>query len=1102
MLLKDCDNSMFLIAFIKRRNNENHVKHLLVGMKYMKRKIIFYTLAFLLTVTGLVTDGMAKSFEDKSQHENVLLINSYDQNMNWVKNITQGVLDTFNQTDQSISVRIENMDTKMISSSEYYDAYSNYLLSKYKNVSLSVILVSDNNAYDFLRKYRDKIFPNVPVVFCGVNDFGIQQLNQLDNFTGVEEVISFKPMVNFISTHHPETTEIFVINDYLATGRAWAQNIKKDALALSKKIKIKFSNNIPIKQLQEEINHLPETAVVLLGAYYADNYGYSSTYEMTSEKLAKVSKVPVYSLAEFSLNQYVVGGIVIRGYSEGSAIANIALKIINGASPQSIAISSTGSNRGTFNYPLLKKYGIDEQQLPPDSRVINHPFSFYQTYYSQVWLIIGFIGVLLLIIFFLAINIAKRRDAEQALKSSEQNFRAFFEMASVGVAQVDIRSGKYKKINQKYCDILGFDIKELKGFTSDAITHPDDIEYQQRQMQLLINKNTSEFTIEQRYIRKNGAIIWASLTVSPLWKDGEQPDYILAIIKDITAQKEAEERLVFAQKVFDNTIEGLVVTDSNGIILQVNAAFTSITGYEAYEAIGENPRILKSDRHLQSFYDEMWRKVTTDGQWVGETWNRRKNGEAYPEWLTISAVKNDAGKITNFVAIFHDISQHHQQQEVIQHQSQHDALTELPNRVLLNEQLTNALEKIQISKKKIALLYLDIDNFKYINDAFGHTVGDDILIELSKRFSQLIRNGNTVARLGGDDFLILLNDLDDLNVVCDIAMQLLCSFEKPFYHGDVEFFVTASIGVTIAPDDGEDSVTLVKNAEVAMYRAKNLGKNNYQYFAPELDAQVHQRIALEMKLRKALEHQEFELYYQPLVDSVTGQIVGAEALIRWISEDKIISPAEFIPLAEDSGLILPLGEWVLKSAAHQAKKWQDAGYELTVSVNISSRQFTGQDLFTLLQNILEDTGLEPFRLYLEVTESMIMGDLAHAQRIMESLRDLGAKFYLDDFGTGYSSLAYLKKLPIDGLKIDRSFVNDIVEDPDSEAIAAVITSLANTLKLQIVAEGVETIEQWDMLQGMSQMLIQGYLVSKPVPADQFELLFLKGNIHWHELSLD
>lgn len=1067
----------------------------------MIRFVIFYTLSLLVTFTVPMTDGIAKSLEDTILPKNVLLLNSYDQNMNWVKGITRGVLDTFRQTKESITVRIENMDTKMISSSEYYEVYTDYLRVKYKDVSLSVILASDNNAYDFLRKYRDKIFPNVPVVFCGVNNFQLQQIAHLDFFTGVEEIISFNETVHLISNYHPETTEIFIINDYLPTGRAWAENIKKDVQDLKLEIKIRFSDDVPIKQLQREIQNLPETAVVLLGVYYSDNYGYSSSYEAIGEELAKVSKVPVYCLAEFNINQYVIGGIVVSGYSEGSAIAKTALKIIGGVDPQTIPVRSTGSNRGIFNYPRLEQYGIDEQQLPSKSIVINRPFSLYEEYYSQVWLIISFIGALLLIIFFLVINITKRRHAERLLKSSEQNFRAFFEMASVGVAQIDIRSGKYIKINQKYCEIVGFGIEELLNLTSDTITHPDDLDFQHQQMQLLLGGHISEFTIEKRYIQKDGTIVWAYLTASPLWRDGENPDYVLGVIRDITVRKQAEERLVFAQKVFDNSIEGIVVTDAEGVILQVNSSFSTITGYTAAEAIGQNPRILKSDKHSPPFYEEMWNKITTEGQWAGETWNRRKNGEAYPEWLTISAVRNDKGIITNFVSIFHDISQHVQQQEVIEYQTQHDALTELPNRVLINDRLKNALEKIQRSGKQVALLYLDIDNFKYINDAFGHKVGDDILVELSKRFSSIMRAADTVARLGGDDFLVLLTDLEDLNVASEIAMRLIGSLEKPFNHGDVDFFVTASVGVTIAPDDGVDPVTLVKNADVAMYRAKNLGKNNYQYFAPELDAQVHRRIALEMKLRKGIELEEFELYYQPLVHSLSGKIIGAEALIRWMSGGEIISPGEFIPLAEDSGLILPLGEWVLKTAARQAKKWQDAGYALTVSVNISSRQFAGQGLFKLLQDVLHDTDLEPGRLYLEVTESMVMGDLLSAQQIMGALRELGAKFYLDDFGTGYSSLAYLKRLPIDGLKIDRSFVKDIVEDSDSEAIAAVITSLANTLNLQIVAEGVETIEQWKILHEMSEMLIQGYLVSKPVPADKFELLFKEGDILWHDLLL-
>jgi diguanylate cyclase (GGDEF)-like protein/PAS domain S-box-containing protein len=688
------------------------------------------------------------------------------------------------------------------------------------------------------------------------------------------------------------------------------------------------------------------------------------------------------------------------------------------------------------------------------------------------------------------------RKRTASLATSEQHFRAFFEMASVGVAQVDLQTGKYQQINKKYCEIVGYSYDELQGLSFADITHPEDLDFVLNHVRQLIAGEIDEFTIEKRYIRKDGRVVWVFLTVSPLWIAGQQPESSLAVVRDITARKLAEERLVFAAKVFENSIEGIVVTDSYGTIMQVNSAFTTITGYGAEEAFGKNPRILKSDKHSPAFYEEMWRELTGSGQWAGEIWNRRKSGEAYPEWLTISAVKNQQGKTTNYVSIFHDISELKRQQEALEHQAQHDALTGLPNRVLINDRLEMTLTRMQRHEAKLALLYLDLDNFKHINDGFGHTTGDRLLIELSRRLSGLLRTGDTIGRLGGDEFLILLPEVDHIDAVSLVAMRLIESLKQPFHHGEIEFFVTASIGVTIAPDDGSDAVTLIKNADIAMYRAKSLGRNNYQFFSPDLDVQAHRRASLEMKLRKGLERGEFELYYQPLVHITSGEIMGAEALLRWRNGGGLIAPGEFIPLAEESGLILPLGEWVINAAGHQAKKWQDAGYRIGVSVNISARQFGGQNLLEILKRVLAETGLKPGRLYFEVTESVVMGDLANAQRIMGALRDLGIKFYLDDFGTGYSSLSYLKRLPIDGLKIDRSFIKDMVADSDSMAIAAMVVSLARVLGLAIVAEGVETEEQWQVLHNMGDMLIQGYLASRPVPAEQFEVLLKQGRLGW------
>ncbi len=706
--------------------------------------------------------------------------------------------------------------------------------------------------------------------------------------------------------------------------------------------------------------------------------------------------------------------------------------------------------------------------------------------------VIGIGGGIVLLMFNKRLNREVERRT-QALAASEQNFRSFFELANAGVAQVDAWSGRFLQVNQKYCEITGYSEAEMQQLTFRDITLPDDLKIDVQQRRDLVYGKIREFSVEKRYVRKDGQIVWVILSVSALWRVGADARTCLAIIRDISKRKKDEEELIFASKVFEQSIEGIIVTDSAGTILQVNKAFTSITGYSLEEVLGQKPRILRSNRHSTEFYAAMWQQLSGEGHWSGEIWNRRKNGEIYPQWLTINAVFNPRGRITHYVAIFHDITELKRQQEALEHQAQHDALTGLPNRILLNDRLQEALKRMGRDRKRVALLFLDLDNFKNINDGFGHTAGDNLLVEFSQRLQAQLRVGDTLARQGGDEFLILLHDVENVKDVSTVAQRLLGCLQEPFFYEEVEYFVTASLGITIAPEDGKYAEILIKNADMAMYRAKDLGRNNFQFFTPELDVQAHQRLSLEAKLRKGLEAEEFELYYQPQVRATTNTIIGAEALVRWRHEGQLISPAEFIPLAEESGLILPLGSWVVRTAARQAKQWQDEGYAVDVSVNISSRQFVGQGLTTLLREVLLSTGLKNGRLYFEITESLLMENIAKAQALLEELRFLGAKFYLDDFGTGYSSLSYLKRLPLDGLKIDRSFIRDLVNDSDSQAIASAIVSLAKTLNLAVVAEGVETIEQLNLLNSMSdEVIIQGYLASRPLAATEFAALLAQG----------
>lgn len=680
----------------------------------------------------------------------------------------------------------------------------------------------------------------------------------------------------------------------------------------------------------------------------------------------------------------------------------------------------------------------------------------------------------------------KVREQTAALRASERNFRAFFEMAGVGVAHVDGATGRFIEVNDKFCELSGYSASELRSLTHRDLVFADDLPALDASMRDILARRLREISLEKRHVRKDGSVFWGSLSVSALWDGGETPGFYLLVLRDVSVRKNAEEKLLLANKVFEHTIEGIVVTDPAGEIVQVNPGFTAITGYTAEEAVGGNPRILKSDRHPQQFYQDMWSQLVRDGHWAGEIWNRRKSGEAYPEWLTISAVRNEAGQTTNFVSIFHDITELKRQQEALEYQAQHDALTGLPNRVLLDDRLRMALAQLSRSGQKLGLLFLDLDNFKNINDGLGHGAGDALLVELSRRLERLLRAGDTLARLGGDEFLILLPEIEGLDTVSHIATRILDALGKPFHLGDVEYFVTASLGVTIAPDDGNEAGKLIKNADMAMYRAKSLGRNNYQFFTREMDEAAHRRISLESKLRRAIDAGEFELHYQPLVAMDSGELFGAEALVRWRHDGQLISPMEFIPLAEECGLILPLGDWVLRTAARQARVWQDAGFDLRMSVNISSRQFSGPSLVATLREVLQETELAPGKLYFEITESMLMGDMGKAETTLTTLRRAGGTFFLDDFGTGYSSLSYLKRLPIDGIKIDRSFVKDISEDQDSMAIVTAIVSMARTLNLRIVAEGVETEDQRRLLAAMGDMLLQGYLASPPVPPAEFE----------------
>ncbi len=569
---------------------------------------------------------------------------------------------------------------------------------------------------------------------------------------------------------------------------------------------------------------------------------------------------------------------------------------------------------------------------------------------------------------------------------------------------------------------------------------------------------------------------------------------LLGITRDITASIHAKQQQRIAATAFESQ-EGMMVTDTEGSILRVNQAFTRITGYGANEVIGKNPRILSSGHHDAYFYQEMWERIKRTGEWEGEIWNRRKNGEAYPEHLTITAVKDADGRVMNYVATLMDITASKASEEEIKNLAFFDPLTRLPNRRLLQDRLQQALASCSRTGKSGAILFIDLDNFKNLNDTLGHDVGDLLLEQVAKRLTTCVREGDTVARLGGDEFVVMLEDLgENILEAADqtesVGGKIIATLNETYQLGVHAYDNSPSIGATLFNNNHQSIDELLKQADIAMYQAKKAGRNTMRFFDPRMQQSLSARLALELELRKAIEKHQFLLYYQIQVDA-THRPLGAEALIRWMHpEHGLMTPATFIPMAEETGLIIPIGWWVLETACAQLKTWEKEPLtrDLVLSINVSARQFHQPDFADQVQAAVEHYKINPSRLKLELTESILLENIDITISTMTTLREIGVGFSLDDFGTGYSSLQYLKRLPLDQLKIDQSFMRDITTDNNDVAIVNTIIAMAQNMRLAVIAEGVETEEQRRLLLDGGCNQFQGYLFSKPIPIDQFEEL--------------
>ncbi|MDO8208079.1 MAG: EAL domain-containing protein [Gallionella sp.] len=595
--------------------------------------------------------------------------------------------------------------------------------------------------------------------------------------------------------------------------------------------------------------------------------------------------------------------------------------------------------------------------------------------------------------------------------------------------------------------------------------------------------------------RKDGTLFNQEMTITPVRTENGEITHFIAIKQDISDRRQTEERLREAAAVMEHTHDGVVITDTTPRILVVNEAYTTITGYSAEDAIGKNPNIISSGRAGKDFYEAMWASVLKDGYWQGEVWNRRKNGECYPQLLTISTIYDDEQKPVRYVGVFADITQLKENQAKLEFMAHHDPLTKLPNRSLAESRLEHEIEQAHRHLHQIAVLFIDLDRFKAVNDSFGHLVGDELLCAVSERLGQRVREGDTLGRLGGDEFILLATPLTDTQDAAVIARDFIEVLSEPFKLSDNhEVFIGGSIGISLFPQDGVTVLELMKNADAAMYLAKRNGRNQFSFYTKELNAGACAQLAMENDLRRALSQNELILHYQPKVDLQSGKICGLEALIRWHRcGEEWVAPAVFIPLAEKSGLIMTIGSWVIEQACWQIRNWLDEGLSnIAVSINVSARQFRSGNLDKLVAQALNKYRIDAQYLELELTETMLMVEPDHAVATMLKLKQIGVKISLDDFGTGYSSFSYLSRFPIDTLKIDQSFVRGVTTEANAAEIASAIIGLAHRMNLRVIAEGVETEAQLAYLLEKDSDEIQGFHFSKALSPNEVSDMLRSG----------
>jgi len=1015
----------------------------------------------------------------------IFILHSYSQEYPWTKRQHESFLRKLGAAvPDTIAASVEYLDTKRVPyTATYADFVAVHLAQKYAGFAPKLIYVTDDNALLFALTHLMRIFPSTPIFFSGINDLNMKQRIDPRQVTGVFEEKEIAPNLDLMRHLAPGVRDVLVVGDESETFQAIRREII-DELARQPDIHAQFLSSGRIERLVAALHGRKERFVFLttLGAM-TDAAGNTLTLPETIAAIVRAGRFIIISMEDVYLYPGVVGGFVTSGYKQGAAAAELSARYLAGTAVAAIKPIEPSPNEYIIDGGELEKLGLT---LPPDlaarATILNPVPTFLERNLALIMRSLYAIAILFaaLLVAFVYILLRKNRQiasTSKDLAAQTEQLRTVIEGFPVVLWAID-REGVFTLSRGAGLKALGLAPDEVVGkslfeFYRDIPTIIEDTRRALAGKSHVSTNWVGTIAFETHYAPlrdERGAVIGAT-----------------GVSTDVTEREQADEKLHLAANVFTHAREGIVITAPDGAIIDVNDTFSHITGYSRDEVLGRNPRIFSSGNQSKEFYAAMWGDLIGKGHWSGEVWNRRKNGELYAEMLTISAVRDAQGNTKQYVALFSDITASKEHQKQLEHIAHYDALTNLPNRALLADRLHQAMAQAHRRAQALAVVYLDMDGFKAINDRHGHGAGDQLLVTMAVRMKQVLREGDTLSRLGGDEFVAVLLDLSDVEASLPMLARLLAAAAQPVHVGDLVLRVSASLGVTFYPQEEDvDADQLLRQADQAMYQAKLAGKNRYHVFDAEHDRSVRGHHESLGRIRRALAEREFVLQYQPKVNMRTGTVIGAEALIRWEHPEKgLLPPSAFLPVIEDHPVAVELGEWVIDAALTQMALWHADGLDIPVSVNVGARQLQQTGFPERVREILAaHPNVRPGDLELEVLETSALEDVVGVSQIMQACREIGVTFALDDFGTGYSSLTYLKRLPVTLLKIDQSFVRDMLEDPDDLAILEGVIGLATAFRRKIIAEGVESVEHGEMLLQLGCELAQGYGIARPMPANE------------------